>query len=81
MNTKHHAHVQQREQMGRYTYTIQHYSYVYPEVPALFTVPCYIHYFQLNTQLRTYAALAQARPTMSCILLVIHEPRQRVLVT
>ena len=23
-------------------YTTQHYSYVYPEVPALFTVPCYI---------------------------------------
>ena len=34
------------------------------------TIPCYVYYFQLNTQLRTYAALAQARPTMSCILLV-----------
>ena len=49
---------------------VTEYKTPYPEVPAVFTVPCYIHYFQLNTQLRTYAALAQARPTMSCILLV-----------
>ena len=53
------------------TYIYLHSLYTYTTSLFIITIPCYIHYFQLRTQLRTYAALAQARPTMSCILLVL----------
>ena len=53
------------------TYIYLHSLYMYTTSLFIITIPCYIHYFQLNTQLRTYAALAQARPTMSCSLLVV----------